>query len=108
MNIPPVPRLVYSEYFVQVLAVYLQCTSPVHHPMPPVPVKRPVSASSPSLSVPETVWILHSQSGILARGFPLNHTWSALGTHLSASDIRSIQCPTRKHHFNVHTENDIN
>jgi len=36
MNVLSVPRLVYSGYFVHVPAVYLQCTSPVHHPLPPV------------------------------------------------------------------------
>ena len=36
MNVLPVPRSVYGRYFVHVLAVYLQCTSPVHHPLPPV------------------------------------------------------------------------
>jgi len=36
MNVLPVPRSVYGGYFVHVLAVYLQCTSPVHHPLPPV------------------------------------------------------------------------
>ena len=38
MNVPPVPRPVYSGYFVHVLAVYLQCTSLVHHPLPPVSI----------------------------------------------------------------------
>ena len=33
LNVLPVPRSVYSGYFVH---VYLQCTSPVHHPLPPV------------------------------------------------------------------------
>jgi len=36
MNVLPVPRLVYGGYFVHVPTVYLQCTSPVHHPLPPV------------------------------------------------------------------------
>ena len=36
LNVLPVPRSVYGGYFVHVLAVYLQCTSPVHHPLPPV------------------------------------------------------------------------
>jgi len=31
-------RLVYDRYFVHFLAVYLQCTCPVHHPLPPVTV----------------------------------------------------------------------
>ena len=34
MNVLPVPRSVYGGYFVHILAVYLQCISPVHHPMP--------------------------------------------------------------------------
>ena len=38
MDVPPVPRPVYSGYFVHVLAMYLQCTSPVHHPLPPVSI----------------------------------------------------------------------
>jgi len=36
MDVLPVPRLVYDGYFDHVPAVYLQCTSPVHHPLPPV------------------------------------------------------------------------
>jgi len=44
MNVLPVPRLVYCGYFVHVLAVYLQCTSPVHHPLPPVYADAQVEA----------------------------------------------------------------
>ena len=29
-------RLVYGRYFIHFLAVYSQCTCPVHHPLPPV------------------------------------------------------------------------
>jgi len=36
MDVLPVSRLVYGGYFVHVLVVYLQCTSLVHHPLPPV------------------------------------------------------------------------
>ena len=36
MNVLSVPGSVYGGYFVHVLAVYLQCTSLVHYPLPPV------------------------------------------------------------------------
>jgi len=62
MNVFPVPRLVYGGYFVHVLAVYLQYTSPVRHPLPPVSLfcSRLFSHSCPrpqSLSLPCLSWL---------------------------------------------------
>jgi len=82
MNVLSVPRSVYGGYFVHVLAVYLQCTSPVHHPLPPVSRRtRSLLANRQSRTLSIRPYILYASS--ISRHFLKHPRLTSAGTALS-------------------------